>query len=134
MTPRRSVRVVVVAVLISAGALASGIVLFSLNRATGQAGNVFSYADLVQETLASIAFLLTGAVVAVRRPVNAIGWLCLTLGSLSVIGWSATQYAANDSGPGCASLRSPRSTPSSRRRPRAPSRRPRCPVTRTTRR
>ena len=43
---------------------------------------------------AAPAYATVGAVVASRRPDNGVGWLCLVLGAVVAVGWSAQAYAS----------------------------------------
>jgi hypothetical protein len=43
---------------------------------------------------AAPAYATVGAVVASRRPENRVGWLCLVLGTVIAVGWSAQSYAS----------------------------------------
>ena len=40
------------------------------------------------------AYATVGAVIASRRPENGVGWLCLVLGAVIAVGWSAQTYAS----------------------------------------
>jgi hypothetical protein len=50
------------------------------------------------------AYATVGAVVASRRPQNGVGWLCLVLGTVIAVGWSAQTYASQVLEPGNGSL------------------------------
>jgi hypothetical protein len=43
---------------------------------------------------AAPAYATVGAVVASRRPDNGVGWMCLVLGGVVAVGWSAQAYAS----------------------------------------
>ena len=94
MTGRRATRIVIVALSVAALALAALIVFFVQARRAGFSSSIFSYSDLAQQ-LPGLAFLIVGAVLAIRRPENRVGWICLANGMFQVLGWAAVQYAAH---------------------------------------
>jgi hypothetical protein len=53
---------------------------------------------------AAPAYATVGAVVASRRPENRVGWLCLILGTVIAVGWSAQTYASRALEPGDGTL------------------------------
>ena len=89
-----SERIVGLGLSISAVMLVGGLTLFGLSRSAGQSDSVFAVSDMFQSVVPSVGFIAVGAVVAIRRRENPVGWLCFGFGLTGILLWSVEQYAA----------------------------------------
>ena len=79
MTARSSRRLAWALALVGLIALVAGVVLLVANRQAGLTGAAFAYPPILVATVATLAVLGVGLLVALRRPSNPIGWLLLAL-------------------------------------------------------
>jgi hypothetical protein len=84
--------------------VAGGVVAFTLTLLNGRQAAVVAIVDWWTGTLPFLAFATVGALILSRRPHNAIGWLCWTMGAvvcLGSVGFEAARRVADDpvSGP-----------------------------------
>jgi hypothetical protein len=77
---------------IAIGALAGGVVLFSLNRQV-RSDDLFWGWGLFKEIGPDLAFFAVGVVLRARRPGNLVGNLCFAIGVIGFVCWMLTQYA-----------------------------------------
>ncbi len=89
-----SERIVGLGLSIGAVMLVGGLTLFGLSRSAGQSDSVFAVSDMFQSVVPSVGFIAVGAVVAIRRRENPVGWLCFGFGLTGILLWSVEQYAA----------------------------------------
>ena len=90
-----SERIVGLGLSIGAVMLVGGLTLFGLSRSAGQSDSVFAVSDMFQSVVPSVGFIAVGAVVAIRRRENPVGWLCFGFGLTGILLWSVEQYAAS---------------------------------------
>ncbi len=94
MSTRLSERIVGLGLATGAVMLVGGLTLFGLSRSAGQSDSVFAVSDMFQSVVPSVGFIAVGAVVAIRRRENPVGWLCFGFGLTGILLWSVEQYAA----------------------------------------
>ena len=93
MSARAASRLAYACLALALALVAAGAAVLALNRASGPPDDILSFSTTFQTIAVTIAFAAVGALVASRRPGNAIGWLFLGFALVSGLYWLAGQYA-----------------------------------------